>query len=270
MGDPQGACRRRAPSCFGPGPSPRQDSAGKPWGDPMARITALSASFLTDAKALESLLPVGAQLAGEPVVTVEFMTIRELQWLAGRGYSTLGVHFPIIAEAGSEIARGPFLTVLWENLADPILTGREELGFAKLFCDLPAPTQLAGVTSCRASWDGHEFCSLEIADAQDTPLEPAASDGMLHHFSVPKIGSAGETLAQGWAITPPSLKTEVLSHRRGHGNVSFVRSTWQQLPTLAHIVNRLADLPMLDARGGSIKELCSDTSLHNHRLLGGV
>ena len=30
-----------------------------------------------------------------------------------------------------EFEVGQVLTVLWENLTDPVLTGREELGFAK-------------------------------------------------------------------------------------------------------------------------------------------
>ena len=32
-----------------------------------------------------------------------------------------------------------FLVVLWENLTDPILTGREELGFSKIYCEIPEP-----------------------------------------------------------------------------------------------------------------------------------
>ena len=267
MGEIGGAFRQRMPTCFGPAPSPRQDANGVPWSNPMARITAITASFLTTAGALQSLLPHGAELLGEPVVTVEFMYIRELQWLAGRGYNTLGVRFPIAVASGEGAVKGPFLSVLWENLADPILTGREELGFAKLYCDLPAPSTLGGTTTCRASWDGHGFCELTLRDAVNAVPGASDHDGLLHFTTMPRIGVAGQATSQGWALTPPSPSVEILSHRHGAAAVRFVGSTWEQLPTLAHIVNRLAALPIVEPRGGTVTELRSDTSLHNHRLL---
>ena len=57
--------------------------------------------------------------------------MKEIEWLAGRGYNTLGVSFPAVFEGEVDRATGSLLTVLWENLTDPILTGREELGFSK-------------------------------------------------------------------------------------------------------------------------------------------
>ena len=267
MGKIRGTFRQRMPTCFGPAPSPRQDAAGAPWSDPMARITAITASFLTDSAALQSLLPDGAVLLGEPVVTVEFMYIRELQWLAGRGYNTLGVRFPIAVAVDQSRVQGPFLSVLWENLADPILTGREELGFAKLYCELPPPTLLGGTTTCRASWDGHGFCELSLRDAEDATIGASQDDGLLHFATMPRIGVTGQAATQGWALTPPSPKVEILSHWRGTAAVHFVESSWEQLPTLVHVVNRLAALPVIAPRGGTITELRSDTSLHNHRLL---
>jgi len=259
--------RRRMPTCFGPAPSPRQDANGQAWSNPMATITAITASFLTSKEQLESLLPAGAALNGEPVVTVEFMYIRDLQWLAGRGYNTLGVRFPVTVKSDDKTFSGPFLSVLWENLADPILTGREELGFAKLYCDLPPAVDLHGDKTCSASWDGHRFCKLSLQDTVEANVGASNDDGLLHYFTMPRIGVPGEAVTEGWALTPPSPMIEILSHRKGMGSVQFVKSSWQELPTLAHIVNCLAALQVLEARGGSITELRSDTSLHNHRII---
>ena len=75
----------------------------------------------------------------EPLITVTASYIKEIEWLAGRGYNTLGISFPAVFQGEKDYASGNFLTVLWENLTDPILTGREELGFSKIFCDLPEP-----------------------------------------------------------------------------------------------------------------------------------
>lgn len=267
MTDGRGTYNRRMPTCFGPAPSPRQDANGQTWSNPIATITAITASFLTSQEQLEALLPAGATLYGEPVVTVEFMYIGDLQWLAGRGYNTLGVRFPVAVKSGDQSFKGPFLSVLWENLADPILTGREELGFAKLYCDLPPVVDLHGNKTCSASWDGHRFCELSLQDTVEAHVGQSNDDGLLHYFTMPRIGVAGDAVTEGWALTPPSPMVEILSHRKGTASVQFVKSSWQELPTLAHIVSCLAALPVLEAREGSITELRSDTSLHNHRVI---
>jgi hypothetical protein len=74
------------PTHFGPAPGPRQlpkgavaDSKRSP------RRLSVAASFLTEAALLERHLPEGFTLAGEPVVTVEFHYMTDIDWLAGRG-----------------------------------------------------------------------------------------------------------------------------------------------------------------------------------------
>ena len=75
----------------------------------------------------------------------------EIEWLAGRGYNTLGVTFPVVFQGKRDRAIGPFLLVLWENLADPILTGREQLGYSKIYCELRDPLVCRGATHVSAS-----------------------------------------------------------------------------------------------------------------------
>ena len=87
---------------------------------------------MTNPQQLEQLLPPGFFLDKEPLITVTASYIKEIEWLAGRGYNTLGVSFPVEFSGNKDKARGNFLLVLWENLTDPILTGREELGFSKM------------------------------------------------------------------------------------------------------------------------------------------
>src|SRR3546814_15173414 len=85
----------------------------------------------------------------------------EVAWLAGRGYNTFGVTVPATWKGGAHPVHGDLMLVLWENMADPIISGREELGFSKLFCDLPSPIENDGRFLCRASWVGPEFASLD-------------------------------------------------------------------------------------------------------------
>jgi hypothetical protein len=130
----------RMPYGYGPTAGPRQGPDGRPfsWIDTPHKLT-VAASFLTDADQLATLLPPRFSLVGEQVVTVELHVITQLELLAGRGYSMLYVRFPAIHEGQQGRTTGSFLSVLWEKLADPILSGREELGFAKLWCELPPP-----------------------------------------------------------------------------------------------------------------------------------
>ena len=83
--------------------------------------TLISASFLTDGSALERHIPERFTLAGEPVVTIEFHYMTDIDWLAGRGYTMIHVWWPVMFNGARDRIVGRFLAVMWENLADPII-----------------------------------------------------------------------------------------------------------------------------------------------------
>ena len=114
----------RMPTHFGPLMGPRQGPDGRKFecvDNP--KNTSISVSFLSDAKQLKALLPECFELGEKPVVTVYANYMKEIEWLAGRGYNILGVSFPAVFKGARDHVRGPFLSVLWENLCDPIITG---------------------------------------------------------------------------------------------------------------------------------------------------
>src|SRR5262245_62407749 len=83
------------PTHFGPAPGPRQLPDGVvPDPKHSPRRLSVAVSFLTDAALLARHLPEGFALAGEPVVTVEFHYMTEIDWLAGRGYTMIEVSWP--------------------------------------------------------------------------------------------------------------------------------------------------------------------------------
>ena len=87
----------RMPTHFGPAPGPRQmpaEANADPTRSP--RKTLISASFLTEASALERHIPDRFALIHDPVVTVEFHYMTDIDWLAGRGYTMIHVWWPII------------------------------------------------------------------------------------------------------------------------------------------------------------------------------
>lgn len=265
--------RLRMPTVFGPGGGPRGGANGcrYDWAD-APRSTA-AVSFLTEPSALRRLLPPGFELAGEPVVTVEWTALRELQWLAGRGYNMLGVKYNARFRGARDTAEGPFLAVLWENRPEPILTGREELGFAKLYCELPEPRWLDGTLHIAAAWDQHQFMRMALGGLQDAPPPPmdatARTDrGTLHYRYFPSVSAPGRHDIAQAVLTPAGGFTQrVETFQRGTGTVEFLPSTWEQLPTLHHIVNTLAALPVLEPRGATFSRSRGAKDLSDQRVL---
>lgn len=266
----------RMPYGFGPTPGPRQGPRGEPfdWSDSPHKFT-VAASFLTDAEPLARLLPPGFSLAGEPVVTVEFHVLSELEWLAGRGYSMLQIRCPARYQGRDDNVIGSFLPVLWENLTDPILSGREELGFAKLWCDLPPPRIFKDRISCVASWLSHQFFELEVFGLQESdkviPAYPGLGEmrsrGTLHYKYIPDTQNWGATALAHACLSPAGTQVQVERLRQGEGRVRFLPTNWEQMPTQFHIVSALAALPQLEQRGAWVLETRGGSDLSEQRKL---
>lgn len=268
------------PTHFGPMCGPRQGPGGKRFAftADQRKVMTVEISFLTNAEQLQPLLPPGFALSGEPVVTVfeKFMT--EIDWLAGRGYNLLGVNIPATYEGEIDRAAGPLLLVLWENLADPILTGREQLGFSKIYCDLPEPDVDRGQTHCTASWMGFRFLDLKLdnmkavspEDAMSPEPPPAAGllRGVLHYKYIPRTGEWGEADAAYACLSPaPTGVTPPQEAWSGEGTVSFHKARWEDLPTQYMIVNALHELEIKEYRGAKIEHSIGGGDLGNQRIL---
>ncbi|MGW4128223.1 acetoacetate decarboxylase family protein [Amycolatopsis japonica] len=248
--------RYRMPVVFGPSVSPRQMPNGLPADMTDARVVTAGVRFLTDAECLDRLLPPGFTLAGEPVVSVEFMFLSNLEWLAGRGYSIVKVSYPAHFAGKRDSATGPFLAVLWENRTDCCLTGREEVGYSKLYADIFPPAVDKGQHRYLAAVDGHPIVRMRISDLiGKEPPAVEANDGVLHYYYVPKIGSPGESAVEHAVISPEVPgPPRIRDFSSGTGEVEFSPATFEQLPTQFMIVNALADLPQLEPRGAYVIE----------------
>lgn len=260
----------RMPTHFGPAPGPRQMPDGIAT-DPMRSPHRLSvaASFLTEAALLEQHLPQGFALAGEAVVTVEFHYMTGIDWLAGRGYTMVHVGWPATFTGTKDRATGRFLAVVWENLADPIITGRDEIGHPKLYAEVPPLRAWNGRQSCLAGWMGFRFLELEVSDLGDTPSPAKApSDGTLMLKYLPRTGTWGEAELQQVTLTPAGDPHNTIEcHQVGVGGVRFHRAAWGDLPTMHHVVNALAALPILEPRGGSVTRSRGGKTYRDQRVL---
>ncbi len=266
----------RMPTHFGPSLGPRQGEAGQKYACRDApQTTAYYVSFLTNRSQLENLLPEGFEVADEPVVTVEVAYVTAIEWLAGRGYNVLGVSFPAVFNGKQDHVTGSFLSVLWENLADPILIGREELGFSKIYCEIPEPRIFEGQTHCIASWLGFKFMDLRIKNLSPVPPEKLAEatgvgsgDGLLHYKYVPRTGEWGTADVSHAVLTPYDLPNCVVKEKfQGEGTVEFHKATWEDLPTTFHIVNAFHELEIKEYRGASMVKSVGSKDLSDQRIL---
>jgi len=269
----------RMPTHFGPSLGPRQGKDGQRFAcKDTPKTTALSVSFLTNREQLEELLPEGFALDAEPIVTVAASYMTEIEWLAGRGYNILGVSFPVIFNGKEDHAVGNFLTVLWENLTDPIVTGREELGYSKIYCELPEPTIYAGETHCIASWLGFKFLDVNLRNMkQATPEElpsPASEQadgsltGILHYKYIPRTGEWGSADVSYAVLTPAETPNKIVKEMwQGEGTVEFHKARWEDMPTQYTIVNTFAELEIKEYRGASITRTVGGKDLSDQRIL---
>jgi hypothetical protein len=265
----------RMPYGFGPTPGPRQEPPGKRFDWSKVGRWSAAVSYLTEREKLDKLLPPRFSLVGDPIVTVEFHTLSNLDWLAGRSYSMLQVRFPAAYDGQRDQVAGSFLSVLWENLADPVISGREELGFAKLWCELPPPEVTNDTISCKASWLGHEFAVLELTGLTETsPRIPAYpglgdrnNDGTLHYKYMPQTEKWGQEAIAHACLSPVVASAQADRVLVGKGRVSFRKTNWEDMPTQYHIIQKLAELPVLEEREAWCVEARGGSNLSQQRVL---
>jgi acetoacetate decarboxylase len=266
----------RMPTHFGPAPGPRQipanavvDSTRSP------QKTLITASFLTEASALERHTPAHFQLAGEPVVTIEFHYMTHIDWLAGRGYTMIQLWWPVTFNGERDRVTGRFLAVMWENLADPIITGRGEIGQPKLFAEIPDSRFTGGTYHCVASWMGFQFLEVRVSETS-LPGDPPSSrqqalaelEGTLMLKYVPRTGEWGEPEVCQVTCTPIATPDLTVEWRKpAAGTIAFRRAEWSDLPTMYHVVNALADRPVLAMRDASIARTHGGKSYRDTRIL---
>ena len=267
------------PTHFGPMSGPRQGPGGEmgAFSVDQRKSRTYAVSFLTEQAQLEALLPPGFEAVGEPVVTVAQTHMTEIDWLAGRGYNTLGVTFQARYNGTRDRATGPLLLVLWENLTDPILTGREQLGFSKIYCELPEPVIHGGETQCTASWLGFRFMDMHLRNMVEVegPAGAAAAEnsddgelhGTLHYKYVPRTGEWGEADAEYAVLSPANPPVSVPTQWKGEGSVRFHRARWEDLPTQFMIVNALQELEVKECRGATITHGVGGRDLIDQRIL---
>jgi len=256
--------RYRMPTVFGPAPGPRQKPDGTPWtleesGTMHARW--MTVAYRVPREKLEAVLPPGFAIRGEPALHVSLAQFDNLYWLAGRGYGILNVEVPVTYTGKTEKIDGAFCPVIWEGRPDAILTGREELGFPKMFADIPELTIDLdnGKAGGEASWMDFKFFDISLAGLEevkgDMKLTGPGGAALFYKY-MPRTGPFGSggcdvsyvTSSQplpGTSNDASPIKLSESSFRKWkgtQGSVTWNRATFEQLPTAFHVVNGVANL----------------------------
>jgi Acetoacetate decarboxylase (ADC) len=257
----------RMPTHFGPSLGPRQGPEGRRFANAdTPRVVWVTSAFRTTAEAIERLMPPQLRLDGDPVVTVVYADMQEIEWLAGRGYRTLGVNVPARFVGEHDDVSGQLQLVLWENRADPIITGREELGVPKLYAEIAAPSWDGDRVTCTASWDGCTFFEMHV-DAR-AEAEPGPGQPELYLKYMPATGEPGRADVCCVTMLPnewPNRRVDEV--REGPSTAAFTTATWEQLPTLVHVVNTLAALPVVTRLPGRVMRMRGSKDLGDLRVV---
>jgi acetoacetate decarboxylase len=144
---------------------------------------------------------------------------------------------------------GQFSLVVWENNTQPIIGGREETGVPKIFADIQDLHIFPPKHFTNASYEGNTFLRLEMVEVQPIEGQPlenvkAASLSLnnLNFRFIPKVGCPGVELGQP-VLYPQG--TIVKNAWMGKGTVEWIKLRPEQNPSQFHIIDALADLPII-------------------------
>lgn len=242
----------RMPADFGPAPGPRNLPNSFKDLRAAGRLLINKVQARSEAAALQTILPPGLSLDGDPLINLQYVKFSNLGWLAGRGYNIIAITIPVTYELAGSVQKFEYMPVLWEGLADPVITGREELGHPKLPATIPDPVFLRDTARGAAHWEGFRFCEFEIDALRPDDRPPSAPVPYITRKYLPRTGEWG--IADVDQLTGPipdddsgnGGRPTIYRRDRGQGSFRFIPARWEDMPTQYPVVCRLAELPLLE------------------------
>jgi hypothetical protein len=117
---------------------------------------------------------------------------------------------------------------------------------------------------------GFRFLELEVSQLHDAERDRPGppSDGTLMLKYMPRTEAWGEADLCQVTLTPAADPDNHVERRQtGAGTVRFYNASWSDLPTMHHVVNALAALPVIEPRGGAVTLSRGGKSYRDQRVL---
>ncbi|PNP58206.1 hypothetical protein THARTR1_01903 [Trichoderma harzianum] len=189
------------------------------------------------------------------------------------------------------IRHGTYIPIVLENLADPIMSGREDLGWPKVYSEIKFKndTDVGGNLDVELSWGGVKWASFSrgllhandvsrsshtagansvnsssLANGSGAGEEPVQSfscsseDALFVHKYIPATTDSPcrGTADADYDVLIHSTKPKVLmSQQASSAGFQILERTKKELPTLHHVVDRLSELPIISIVDASVKEV---------------
>lgn len=185
-------------------------------------------------------------------------TLNKMDWLGGSGYKyiALFIHGVEYTREDGSVVNGAYIPVLFESLTDPIISGREELGMPKLYSSIDVYRRNTSYR-VRTGWEGSlwgDFLlqGLEEVEASASTEEKAKVEAQLFYKYLPATGSEhkGKAAEEYPVVYDPATgdtKSKLLkTYKAQKASFTIDPLDWEQLPTLHHVISRLAEIPIYD------------------------
>jgi len=266
----------RMPRAFGPMPGPRQTHDSQARDGRASTFITASIKIKTSRTVLQTLFPPGsASWRFQSPGTVAYCsfsqtTLNKMEWLGGSGYNHLGlyIHGVEYVKQDGEVVRGTYMPILFENLTDPIISGREELGMPKLYSAIDVERDSKSY-HIRTSWNGMTWGRFEINDLEETSQVNESTgkisgdttdEGILVDRYMPSVGrenkgkaDAHYTVFDRFSEAEPKPQPQRIL-RSSNASVVLNPRDWSALPTLHHIIERLASIPVYQVLSAQVVE----------------
>lgn len=256
------------PVFFGPQPGHRRPAKdgvpGKKMNDYYSPgyVNVVSITYETDRAVLENMIPECYTL-NDPYVTVNLSEFTNLGWQNGKSYNLIGVSVPVHFKGERDDLDGDLVLVMFENQTDPILGGRETMGYGKMFCDIPPIQHCENKYTALAASFNFRFMNIVIDTSRPAPdletlkANEARSVGKVHYRYFPSVKEkeddpalnftkadvAYPTILPTWK-KPADYPYEIMEPEVTYcdGKIDWFRPEWEDMPTMYSIAWGLNDL----------------------------
>ena len=211
-------------------------------------IQLIATSFETTPEAIESILPRHLAKGDNNIVYVNRLRYRGIDYLGGRGYEEIIVGVNARHEHEGKVIKAPYLFVEWVDDVPAILSGREALGYPKLYADIPQLVEVEDRIRFQASEYGTKFLDAEVRKLKPLP-----------ESAMPKINSSVSEFNFAWKyiqgpegtidadyITLTRMTWDYKQAWLGEGEARFIPSSFEETPASYAAAKAMAAFPVIE------------------------